>query len=88
MSCPSRPWSGPGLGSRGEGNILIDMFGKFLLYKKNRGRSTPGADRCSCGGRFKEPLIPFLQHGKIHLDLPKPQAIRGYVLEQLRYFDL
>jgi hypothetical protein len=40
-----------------------------------------GADRCSCGGRFKELLIPYVQHGKIHLNLPKPQAIRRYVLE-------
>jgi len=61
---------------------------KMVPFKKNRGRSTPGADRCSCGGRLKELLIPFVQHGKIHLDLPKPQAIRGYVLEQLPHFDL
>jgi hypothetical protein len=73
---------------RGEGNISIDMFGKFLLYKKNRGRPTPAANRCSCGGRFKELLIPFVQNKKILWDLPKPQAIREYVLEELPHFDL
>jgi len=61
---------------------------KMVPFKKNRRRSTPGADRCSCGGRFKELLIPFVQHGKIHLNLAKPQALRRYVLEQLPHFDL
>jgi len=88
MLYPPRPRSKSGLAGRGEGNILIDRLGKFLLYKKSRGRSAPRADRCSCGGRLKELLIPFVQHGKIHLDLPKPQAIRGYILEQLPHFDL
>jgi len=61
---------------------------KMVPFKKDRGRSTPGLDRCSCGGRFKDLLIPFLQKGKILWDLPKPQAIREYVVEQLPHFDL
>jgi nicotinate phosphoribosyltransferase len=61
---------------------------KMVPLKKNRGRSAPGADRCACGGRFKELLIPFIQNRKILWDLPKPQDIRKYVLEQLPYFNL
>jgi nicotinate phosphoribosyltransferase len=61
---------------------------KMVPNKKNRGRSASGMDRCSCGGRFKELLIPFVQNRKILWDLPKPQAIREYVLEQLPHFDL
>jgi hypothetical protein len=55
---------------KGEGNISIDIGDKFLLYKKNRGQSIQGADRCSGGGRLKELLIPFVQHGKFLWDLP------------------
>jgi len=61
---------------------------KMVPNKKNRGRSASGMDRSSCGGRFKELLIPFVQNRKILLDHPKPQAIREYVLEQLPHFDL
>jgi len=61
---------------------------KMAPFKKNRGRSILGADRCSCRGRFKELLIPFIQNRKILWDLPKPQAIREYVLEQLPHYDL
>jgi len=61
---------------------------KMVPFKKSRGRSAPGVDRCSCGGRFKELLIPFVQNKKILWDLPRPQAIREYVLEQLPHFDL
>ncbi len=59
-----------------------------VSFEKNRRRSGPGVDRCSCGGRFKDLLIPFVRNGKILWDLPKPQAIRAYVLEQLPHFDL
>jgi len=61
---------------------------KMVPFRKNRGRPTPAADRCSCGGRLKELLIPFVQNKKILWDLPKPQAIREYVLGQLPHFDL
>ncbi len=45
-------------------------------------------NRCSCGGELKELLLPFIKEKKILWDLPKPQAIRDYVLEQLKHFDL
>jgi len=61
---------------------------KMVPFKKERGGTTPSVDRCSCGGRFKKLLTPFVQNRKILWDLPKPQAIRGYVLEQLPHFDL
>ena len=61
---------------------------RMVPFQKNRGRSTPGADRCSCGGRLKELLIPFVRNRKILWDLPRPQAIRKYVLEQLPHYDL
>ncbi|MGZ3567345.1 MAG: nicotinate phosphoribosyltransferase [Thermodesulfobacteriota bacterium] len=60
---------------------------KILPFQKRR-RATPGVDRCSCGGRLKDLLIPFMRSGKILWDLPKPQAIREYVLKQLPRFDL
>ncbi len=60
------------------------MCTDFGLYET----SLPGADRCPCGGRFKELLIPFIQDRKILWDLPRPQAIREYVLEQLPHYDL
>ena len=59
---------------------------KMVPFKKDRKRST--RDRCSCGGRFKEMLLPFVRNRKILWDLPRPQAIREYVLKQLPRFDL
>jgi len=61
---------------------------RMVPFKKEQGRSTKGSDRCSCGGRFKELLLPFIQKRKILWDLPAPQAIREYVLKQLPHFDL
>jgi nicotinate phosphoribosyltransferase len=61
---------------------------KMVPFNKNRKQSTLGVDRCSCGGRFKELLTPFVRNRKILWDLPKPQVIREYVLEQLPRFDL
>jgi nicotinate phosphoribosyltransferase len=61
---------------------------RLVPFKQGRGRSTSVSKRCSCGGRFKELLTPFVQNKKILWDLPKPQAIRKYVLEQLPHFDL
>ncbi len=61
---------------------------KIVPFKKNRRRSTPDADRCSCGGRFKELLVPFVQNNKILGGFPKPQVIREFVLKQLPHFDL
>jgi nicotinate phosphoribosyltransferase len=61
---------------------------KMVPFKTKRGRSVKNPDRCSCGGRFKEILLPFIQKKKILWDLPTPQTIREYVLKQLTYFDL
>ncbi len=61
---------------------------KMVPFEKKRRRPDPDADRCPCGGRFKDLLIPFVQNGKILWDLPRPQSIREYVLEQLPHFDL
>jgi nicotinate phosphoribosyltransferase len=61
---------------------------RVVPFKKNRGQSNRGSNRCSCGGRSKELLLPLIQKKKILWDLPTPQAIREYVLRQLPHFDL
>jgi nicotinate phosphoribosyltransferase len=61
---------------------------KMVPFRKGRGQPPSASERCSCGGRLKELLIPFVQNRKILWDLPKPQAIREYVLGQLPHFDL
>jgi len=61
---------------------------RMIPFGRNQGRSNEGANRCPCGGRSKELLLPFIQNRKILWNLPKPQAIREYVLEQLPHFDL
>jgi len=47
-----------------------------------------GLNRCSCGGRFQELLLPLIQNKRVVQDLPTPQVIRKYVLQQLPKFDL
>jgi nicotinate phosphoribosyltransferase len=61
---------------------------RMAPFKEDRSHSIRGSNRCSCGGRFKEILLPLLQDGKILKDFPSPQAIREYVLKQLSHFDL
>jgi nicotinate phosphoribosyltransferase len=61
---------------------------RMIPFAKNQGRSNEGANRCPCGGRSRELLLPFIRNRKILWNLPKPQAIREYVLEQLPHFDL
>jgi nicotinate phosphoribosyltransferase len=61
---------------------------RMVPFKRDGGHPTRGSDRCSCGGRFKELLLPFIQEKKILWDLPTPQAIREYVLKQFPHFDL
>ncbi len=39
---------------------------------------------CICGGEMIDLLKPLIQSGKIARDLPSPQDIREYVLDQLR----
>lgn len=51
-------------------------------------KSGKGSGRCSCGGRFQELLLPLIQNKRVLQDLPTPQAIREYVLQQLPRFDL
>jgi nicotinate phosphoribosyltransferase len=61
---------------------------RMVPFKEDRGPSIRSSNRCSCGGRFKEILLPLLQNGKILKDFPAPQTIREYVLRQLPYFGL
>jgi len=61
---------------------------RMISFKKKQNRSSLATSRCPCGGRTKEILLPFVQDNKILWGLPKPQAIREYVLQQLPHFDL
>lgn len=48
-----------------------------------------GADkRCECGGILEDLLVPWFDHGRFFFEWEKPQAIREYVLDQLRYLEL
>ena len=66
-------------------NCLRD---RMVPLKEGRDPSLRSSNRCSCGGRFKEILLPLLQNGKILQAFPPPQTLREYVLRQLPYFDL
>jgi nicotinate phosphoribosyltransferase len=61
---------------------------RMVPFKEGVSHPSKGSDRCSCGGRFKELLLPFIRGKKILWDLPTPQTVREYVLEQLPHFDL
>ena len=41
--------------------------------------------KCNCGGENEALLKSLIKDGKIVRDLPKPQDIRKYVLEQLKH---
>lgn len=43
-------------------------------------------ERCTCGGRPYDLLIPFFKNGELIKDLPLPQEIRSFVLKQLKKF--
>lgn len=61
---------------------------RMIPLKTSRSRSPRGVERCSCGGRFQDLLIPLIEKKRVLWDLPAPQAIREFVLKQLPYFDL
>jgi len=61
---------------------------KMVPYPLPKGTSAKKSIRCSCGGHFRELLLPLIQNGKVLQDLPTPQAIRQYVIQQLVRFDL
>jgi nicotinate phosphoribosyltransferase len=44
--------------------------------------------RCSCGGRFEELLLPLIEKKRFLRELPSPQMIRGYVIQQFPHFEL
>lgn len=50
-------------------------------YSKSEGR-------CECGEKFNDLLEPLTDEGRLVRSLPRPQEIRKYVLEELRFFDL
>ncbi|MEA1964324.1 MAG: nicotinate phosphoribosyltransferase, partial [Candidatus Aerophobetes bacterium] len=39
---------------------------------------------CSCGGKFSSLSKPLIKEGKVTIELPSPQNIRKYVLDQLK----
>jgi nicotinate phosphoribosyltransferase len=43
---------------------------------------------CECGGPMEVLLQPLISGGKLKRSLPKPQAIRSYVLEELSHYSL
>jgi nicotinate phosphoribosyltransferase len=61
---------------------------RMVPFKGDRDPSIRSSNRCSCGGRFKEILLPLIKNGRILKDSPTPQTIRKYVLSQLPRFDL
>jgi len=61
---------------------------QMVPLKEGRDSTVRGSNRCSCGGRLKEILLPFMKDRKILWDLPSPQAIREHVLKQLPHFGL
>lgn len=61
---------------------------KMVPLKSYGARHVRGLGRCSCGGRFKELLLPLIKKKRVLWDLPTPQAIREYVLKQLPHFEL
>ena len=42
------------------------------------------ATRCECGGMLEEILVPFMKEGRLLDKLPRPKAVREYVLSQMR----
>jgi nicotinate phosphoribosyltransferase len=60
----------------------------MVPFENRKGRSGQRLKRCPCGGHVEELLLPLIQNKRVLQDLPTPQAIRKYVLEQLPRFDL
>ncbi|MBM4241465.1 MAG: nicotinate phosphoribosyltransferase, partial [Euryarchaeota archaeon] len=44
---------------------------------------TQKEETCQCGGRYKELLLPFIEDGELLWDIPEPEDIRNYVIEQV-----
>lgn len=44
--------------------------------------------KCECGAEYENLLKPLIVEGKLVQELPEPQDIREYVLEQLNYYEI
>ena len=42
-------------------------------------------EKCGCGGKYESLLYLLIKNHELLLDLPEPDKIRGYVLEQLKH---
>ncbi|BDZ67083.1 nicotinate phosphoribosyltransferase [Methanobacterium ferruginis] len=42
-------------------------------------------EKCGCGGKYESLLHMLIKNHELLLDLPEPDKIRGYVLEQLKH---
>lgn len=61
---------------------------QMVPHRPKAGASVKASNRCSCGGRSRELLLPLIENHKVLQDLAAPQTIRKYVLQQLPHFDL
>jgi len=45
-------------------------------------------DKCGCGGKWENLIVPLLKEGKLERELPKPKDIREGVLERLKSLEV
>lgn len=53
-----------------------------------QGEDCSSASQCSCGGQYKDILLPYVENGMITGSRPAAREIRDYVLQQLLRFEL
>lgn len=61
-----------------------------LLPLKDRKTPCPGLTGSGrpCGATYEDLLIPLMKEGRMFSKLPRPKAIRSYVLQQMRFFEV
>jgi len=57
-------------------------------YRTSSQPRTDSQPACTCGGSMECLTAPLITDGNVAVDLPRPQELREYVLEQLSFFSL
>ncbi|MBI5197706.1 MAG: nicotinate phosphoribosyltransferase [Nitrospirae bacterium] len=77
---------GKPLAKRGKMSGSKRVFRCFQCYQDQMVPLSQAPGTCACGGTQRDLLLPFAREGKRVADLPKPQKIREYTLEQSTHF--
>ena len=79
---------GEPIAKRGKNSGRKKLYRCRDCYRTSSQPRTDSQPACTCGGSMECLTAPLITDGNVAVDLPRPQELREYVLEQLSFFSL